>query len=63
MSREKWVPRVNVVKHKDVGQTKLITKAQENVVGSFPRSIFEFGESSRQPCYGPGDKPVSTQIL
>uniref|UniRef100_A0A2N9GA24 Reverse transcriptase domain-containing protein n=1 Tax=Fagus sylvatica TaxID=28930 RepID=A0A2N9GA24_FAGSY len=59
MSREKWVPRVNVVKLKDVGQT--ITKAQVNVdllgpsvVGS---STYELGEGSGVSNYGPCEGP------
>ncbi|GMY20186.1 hypothetical protein FCV25MIE_15425 [Fagus crenata] len=52
MAREKWVPR-------DVGQIKLIKKAQET--GAFPQPIFEVGESSNKSSYGPGVKPAQIQ--
>ena len=44
---------------RDVGQIKLINKAQES--GAFPWPIFEVGESSNKSSYGPGVKPAQIQ--
>ncbi|GMY20236.1 hypothetical protein FCV25MIE_15475, partial [Fagus crenata] len=56
---EKWVPRVNVVKHQDMGQN--INKAQEKVdlVGSsvVGLSTYEVGEGFGVLKYGPCEGP------
>ncbi|GMY26975.1 putative feruloyl esterase a [Fagus crenata] len=58
VAREKWVSKVNVVKHKDVGQNN---KAQENVDLVGPSvvglSTYEVGEGSGLVKYGPCEGP------